>query len=92
MATASDPHLRDGNAAVELAEQACQSTGYKVPAMVGMLAAAYAEAGQFDKAISTGQQACALASSLGDTNLLEQNQKLVNLYQSHQPYHGLTVH
>jgi hypothetical protein len=51
------------------------------------LAAAYAEAGRFDQAIATGQKACALASELGETNLLARNQELVALYQAHQPYH-----
>jgi hypothetical protein len=51
------------------------------------LAAAYAEAGRFDEAIATGQKACALATELGETNLLKSNQQLVALYQTHQPYH-----
>ncbi|MGB7748640.1 MAG: hypothetical protein WBN75_15300 [Verrucomicrobiia bacterium] len=55
--------------------------------MVGTLAAAYAEAGRFDEAISTGQKACVLATALGETNLLMRNQELVNLYQAHKPYH-----
>jgi hypothetical protein len=55
--------------------------------MVGTLAAAYAEAGRFDDAISTAQKACALASASGERDLLERNQKLLALYRAHQPYH-----
>ena len=55
--------------------------------MVGTLAAAYAEAGRFDEAIATGQKACALASELGETNLLKSNLELIALYQAHRPYH-----
>jgi hypothetical protein len=51
------------------------------------LAAAYAEAGRFDEAVAAGQKACALATELGETNLLKRNQELVILYQAHQPYH-----
>ena len=54
--------------------------------MVGTLAAAYAEAGRFDKAILTAQQTCDLASINGETNLLQKNQELLMLYQNHQPY------
>ena len=55
--------------------------------MVGTLAAAYAEAGQFDRAISTAQKACELAKKNGRTDLLQRNQELLAIYQQHQPYH-----
>jgi hypothetical protein len=50
------------------------------------LAAAYAEAGRFDEAISTAQLACALASLSGQQELLDKNQALLTLYLDHQPY------
>jgi len=87
LATSPDAKIRDGTRAVELAESACEQTHYRMTIMVGTLAAAYAEAGRFDEAISTGQKACALASELGETNLLKRNQELVTLYLAHQPYH-----
>jgi hypothetical protein len=87
LATSSDANIRDGTLAVRMAQRACEQTHYQMTIMVSTLAAAYAEAGRFDEAISTGQNACALASELGDTNLLKRNQKLVTLYQAHQPYH-----
>jgi tetratricopeptide (TPR) repeat protein len=87
LATGSDARIRDGAQAVELAERACKLTNYRIPIMVGTLAAAYAEAGWFDEAIATGQKACALASESGETNLLKSNQQLVALYQTHQPFH-----
>jgi len=87
LATSSDANIRDGSLAVKLAERACRQTYYRAPITIGTLAAAYAEAGRFDEAISAGQQACAVASELGDTNLLKRNQDLVTLYQAHQPYH-----
>jgi len=86
-ATNPDPKLRNGKYAVRLATRACEMTGFQTTVMVGTLAAAYAEAGRFDEAIATGQKACALASELGEPDLLKRNQELVALYQTHQPYH-----
>jgi tetratricopeptide (TPR) repeat protein len=82
-----DPELRNGKYAVRLATRACEMTGFQTTVFIGTLAAAYAEAGRFDEAVATGQKACALASELGETNLLKRNQELVILYQAHQPYH-----
>jgi tetratricopeptide (TPR) repeat protein len=87
LATSSDAKIRNGTLAVKLAERACEQTHYRMTIMIGTLAAAYAEAGRFDEAILTGQKACALASELGETNLLKRNQELVTMYQAHQPYH-----
>jgi tetratricopeptide (TPR) repeat protein len=87
LATSPDASIRNGDLAVKLAERACEATHYRVTVLVGTLAAAYAEAGRFDEAVATGQKACALASTLGETNLLKRNQELVALYQTHQPYH-----
>jgi hypothetical protein len=87
LATGVETNIRDGARAVELAERACELTRYRNVVMVSTLAAAYAKASQFDKAISTGQEACALASELGEKKLLKRNQKLVVLYQAHLSYH-----
>jgi hypothetical protein len=89
LATSPEATNRDGALAVELAEDACQRTQYKETVMVGTLAAAYAEAGRFDEAILTAQQACALAKKNGETNLLQENQELLALYQKHQPFRDL---
>jgi Tfp pilus assembly protein PilF len=87
LATNEDPQIRRGAEAVQLAERACGLTHYQKTIYVGTLAAAYAEAGRFDDAISTAQKACTLASELGDQNLLKRNQELLALYLKHQPYH-----
>jgi peptidoglycan/LPS O-acetylase OafA/YrhL len=85
LATNPDPTKRDGEMAVKLAEDACQRTDFKETIMVGTLAAAYAESGRFDEAIATAQQACALATKNGETNLLKRNQELLELYNAHKP-------
>jgi tetratricopeptide (TPR) repeat protein len=87
LATSSDADIRDGRRAVELAERNCRSTGFKEMISVGVLAAAYAEAGRFEEAISTAQKACALASASGNPEWLNRNQQLLVLYRAHQPYH-----
>ena len=87
LATSSDAELRDGAQAVKHAERACELTHYRETMMVGTLAAAYAEAGRFDEAISAAQKACALATAAGQNDLLQKNQELLELYRRHQPYH-----
>jgi Flp pilus assembly protein TadD len=86
LATNPEEDERNGTIAVILAEGACRNTHYQVTTMVGTLAAAYAEAGRFDDAILTAQQACKLAEKNGETILLQKNRELLQLYQNHQPY------
>jgi Tfp pilus assembly protein PilF len=86
LATTPDPKLRNGPEAVRLAERACELTDSKMPIVVGTLAAAYAEAGRFDKAISTGEKARSLALSTGQNAVAEKNAKLLELYHAGRPY------
>jgi tetratricopeptide (TPR) repeat protein len=51
LATNSHPEARDGKAALALATHACEATGYRNPAYVATLAAAYAESGDYAQAI-----------------------------------------
>ena len=85
--TCPEASLRNGPEAVRLAEKACELTHHRMTGLVGTLAAAYAEAGRFDDAMATAQQACALASKAGEPDLLKKNQELLVLYRAHQPYH-----
>jgi tetratricopeptide (TPR) repeat protein len=87
LATASDDSLRDGAEAVRLAEQACRLTEFKQARMVGALAAAYAEAGRFNDAITTAQKAIELARATGDGQFAGINEQLLKLYQSGRAYH-----
>jgi Tfp pilus assembly protein PilF len=88
LATNPESRNRNGTVAVILAEAACRKTHYQQTIFVGTLAAAYAEAGGFDDAITTAQKACSLASQSGDQKLLQKNQELLALYLKHQPYHA----
>jgi hypothetical protein len=69
------------------AKRACALTQRKQPLLLGTLAAAYAEAGKFTEAIETAQNARDLARSLGQTEVAEKNEKLLQLYQRSVPYH-----
>jgi two-component SAPR family response regulator len=55
--------------------------------MVGALAAAYAEAGRFNDAITTAQKAIELARATGDGQFAGINEQLLKLYQSGRAYH-----
>ena len=87
LAACSDPTVRDGQEAVRLAERACLLTDSKQPQMIGVLAAAYAEAGRFNDAVATAQKAIEVATAAGDTNFVAMNRRLQALYRVGRPYH-----
>jgi len=86
LATCPDASVRNGAEAVQLAERACALTAYKETVFVGTLAAAYAEWGEFGKAVETSRKACELATTLGETNLLQQNEELLRQFKNREPY------
>ena len=67
-----------------MAERAAALTRHRFVQIEGTLAAAYAEAGLFAKAIEAGARAGAMASALGDTNLVARYEKDLNLYRRGQ--------
>jgi len=86
-ATCPNTACRDGIQAVKNAERACELSHYGVASMVGTLAAAYAEAGRFDDAITAGERACDRATKNGEVHLVQRNEELLALYRNHQAYH-----
>jgi len=92
LATAPDARFRDGAEAVRLAEHACQLTGYRLPLFVGTLAAAYAEAGRFDDALKTVEQAIAVATAEKKEALAVKNRELLELYRAGKAYHQPAGH
>ena len=85
LATHSDTRLRDASRAVELAERASELTGGQNAEILDTLAAAYAAAGQFDRAVTTAQEALALASATGDDELANHIRKRLELYRQAEP-------
>ena len=85
LATCRVEDVRNGAEAVKLARRACEFTSNKVTVCVGTLAAAYAEAGDFEQAVTTAQRACTLAGAAGQTNLLARNRLLLEHFQKHEP-------
>jgi hypothetical protein len=69
LATNDNPRLRDGKAAVELAEEACQRSGFAQPTTLDTLAAAYAETGRLEDAIRVAHRAVDLAISVNQNQL-----------------------
>lgn len=86
LATCPEATLRNGAEAVRLAQAACERTSWKQTIFIGTLAAAYAEAGDFGKAVETSQKACDLASSSGETNLLDRNRELLRQFKNREPH------
>ena len=87
LATAPDAALRNGPEAVSYAEKACALTGQTNLATLATLAAAYAEAGRFNDAVTTAEKTCKLASETSNPALLQHNMELLERYHRRQPFH-----
>jgi len=68
--------------AIELAQKACELTGYEQPSFLETLSVAYAAAGEFEKAISTNEKALKLAKKAGKTQLVQNIQQCLALYKA----------
>ena len=83
LATCVDPAIRDGSNAVVFAEKAVAASNRKTPEFLGTLAAAYAETGQFEKAVSTQQEAILLLKTEQKKNDFRSR---LRLYEAKTPY------
>lgn len=82
-ATCDDAQCRNGQSAVQYATRACELTEYKNADYLDTLAAAYAEMGDFENAITWEYGAIELATDDKDKADMR---KHAALYESHQPY------
>ena len=79
--------MRNATEAVQLAEQAALSAGDRVPQILDTLAAAYASAGQYDKAVQTADRAIELASKTNQADTAVSIRKRLRLYKAQTPYY-----
>ena len=87
LATSPSESLRNGGRAVEIARQADQLSGGTNTVVLRTLAAAYAETGQFGKAIESARTAVQLARMHDDDSLTTELEQQIALYRLHMPYH-----
>ena len=85
LATSQDDSLRQGAEAVRLAEKACQLSHFSYPSSLAVLAAAYAESGQFGNAVHLAQRAIQFARSENQEDLATLVGEDLRLYQENKP-------
>lgn len=86
MSTANDADLRNGTEAVNLAQQANDLTQGADPAVLDTLGAAYAELGDFKRALDAANHALQIASVKGDNARAAAIRYRIGLYQEGKPY------
>ncbi len=88
LAAHPDAQFRNGKEAVELATRACELTKYQNPIPMATLAAAYAETGRFQEAVSFAGQAQELAK--GSPGALSNRlSAMLAAYQAGHPYYQM---
>lgn len=82
LAACPEEHYRDGAEAVRLATKACELARFQDAGFLDTLAAAHAENGQFEQAVSRAREAIEIA----DDERKAAVQKRLQLYEDRQPY------
>jgi tetratricopeptide (TPR) repeat protein len=83
LATTADDGLRDAPRAVEAAQRAVALTDRRHASALDALAAAYASAGQFDRALEAIREALRLAAGTPDEEAMRDRRAL---YEAGRPY------
>jgi tetratricopeptide (TPR) repeat protein len=89
LAAGSNASLRNGARAIQFAEQANRLSGGANALVLRTLAAAYAEAGEFGKAVETANAAIRVGQSQNDDSLATELQQQMELYELRLPYHEM---
>jgi tetratricopeptide (TPR) repeat protein len=87
LATSPQASLRNGAEAVQLARQANALAGGRNPVILGTLAAAFAETGQFGEAAQTAQKAIQAARAAGRQDLAARLNGELQRYEAGLPLH-----
>jgi tetratricopeptide (TPR) repeat protein len=85
LATSPNDTVRNGKRAIELAEKSAKLTKYQAPHILSTLAAAYAEAGDFENARKWSQKAVDLAAE-EKHHQLDQLQEELDSYKADKPW------
>ena len=86
LATCEHEQLRNGPEAVRLAERACALTDRRDANFLGTLAAAYGQAGRFQDAVKTVEEAQAVAKASGATYLLPIQAEMLARFRAGRPF------
>jgi tetratricopeptide (TPR) repeat protein len=90
LAASPNSNFRNGTEAIRMAERACQLTNRKDAQKLKTLAAAYAEAGRFNEAISTLQSAIEI-SSRQPTPGLADGQQMLEAFNANKPWRDAAI-
>lgn len=88
LCTHPDDAVRNAAEAVRLAERADTLTQHRDPAVLDTLAAAYAESGEFDRAIATAREARELALARRQASLAQDIEARISFYGEGKPFRG----
>jgi tetratricopeptide (TPR) repeat protein/serine/threonine protein kinase len=86
--TCPETAYRHGRKAVELARKACELTNNEGDVCIAVLAAAYAEAGDFSRAVECQKRAMELAQ---DKETKQEYEKRLKAYEANRPLRGESV-
>ncbi|XZE17544.1 tetratricopeptide repeat protein [Pirellulaceae bacterium SH449] len=85
LSTSPEDNVRDGERALELGLKACEMTDFTEAHLVSTLAAAYAEAGDFEKAVEYAKKAVELGEK-EESEQIEQLREELKSYQEKKPW------
>jgi len=88
LSTDANPDFRNGTEAVKMSERACELTGRQDPVKLKTLAAAYAETGRFEEAITTLRTAKDLAAKANRQELVNECSLMLEHFERGEPWRG----
>jgi Tfp pilus assembly protein PilF len=86
LASYPDPKVRDAEQAVYFAEMLCQSSEYKDPEHMFILAVAYSQAARFEDAVKVAQKAIGTISYKTDKKVYERLAYALTLFKQNKPF------